>query len=112
VPLSCSSSQPCSIAYLIPAPNSGPLALHPALDREGGVDLLDVDAAVERLDAGGELEELSCSGFQIRIGRCVPSAHLSCHMRGVDVGVIAGVPRTQPPPCPISLAVPRDRNGS
>ena len=38
------------------------------LEDEGVIDFLDMDAPVlDRLDAGGELEELSCSGFWRRV---------------------------------------------
>lgn len=39
---------------------AGPLREH-----ERPADLLDVDPSVDRLDAGGELEELARSGFRI-----------------------------------------------
>ena len=68
VPLSCKSSQLRSMAYRMPAPNSAPVAPQPALRLERHIDLLDVDAAVNRLDAGGEVEKLTRGGFGVGVG--------------------------------------------
>jgi hypothetical protein len=74
VPLSCRSIQPCSTAYFMPAPNSGPLPLQPSV--EWIIDLFDVNTAVDRFDAGGELDGLSSGRFRISVGTFVDQLHM------------------------------------
>ena len=45
-----------------------PARIAAGLGEERAVDLLDVDAVVDHLDASGQLEELSCGGFRFGVG--------------------------------------------
>jgi hypothetical protein len=67
-------------------------------EQERRIDLLDVDAAVlDRLDAGGELDELACGGFGIGIaagfGLLHASASLSRSARAISLALASASAR-------------------
>jgi hypothetical protein len=61
----------------MPAPNSGPLALHPDFARNGPLIFWMWMPVVDRLDAFGKLKELSRGGFRLGVGTYFGEFHVA-----------------------------------